>query len=58
LERFSARLRDEVELDALTTELLELVGDVMQPMHVSLWLRDAGEPKLIDAAGKGPVPAG
>jgi hypothetical protein len=41
LERFSARLRDEVELDALTTELLELVGDVMQPMHVSLWLRES-----------------
>jgi hypothetical protein len=40
LERFSARLRDEVELDALTTELLELVGDVMQPMHVSLWLKE------------------
>ena len=41
LERFSARLRDEVELDALTTELLELVRDVMQPKNVSLWLRES-----------------
>jgi hypothetical protein len=40
LERFSASLRDEVDLDALTTEFLKLVGEVMQPMHVSLWLRE------------------
>jgi hypothetical protein len=39
LGRFSARLRDEVDLDALTGELLELVGDVMQPRQVSLWLK-------------------
>jgi hypothetical protein len=40
LEGFSARLRDKVDLDVLTTELLELVDDVIQPMHASLWVRE------------------
>jgi hypothetical protein len=40
LERFSTRLRDEIDLDALSKELVSLVGDVMQPMHVSLWLKE------------------
>jgi hypothetical protein len=51
LERFSSRLRDEVDLDALTGELLELVGDVMQPEQVSLWLREAHGLKQRDASG-------
>lgn len=40
LEDFSTRLRDEVALDTLTSDLLITVSDTMRPAHVSLWLRD------------------
>ena len=36
---FSARLRDEVDLDTLTGELLAVVEETMQPTRASLWLR-------------------
>ena len=39
LEIFTARLRDQVSLDALTDELRDVVTDTMKPAHVSIWMR-------------------
>jgi hypothetical protein len=39
IEGFSASMRQQVDLDALTTELLAVVEQTMQPTQASLWLR-------------------
>ena len=39
LAAFSATVRDEVELDKLTAELINVVNETMQPASVSLWLK-------------------
>jgi hypothetical protein len=39
IEGFSARLRQEVNLDTLTVELLHVVDQTMQPATAEVWLR-------------------
>jgi hypothetical protein len=48
IDAFSARLREEVDLDTLSAELLTVVDQTMQPTTASLWLgpqRVAGSKK-------------
>jgi hypothetical protein len=39
LQDFSARLRDEVDLETLTAELLAVVNRTLKPATTTLWLR-------------------
>jgi hypothetical protein len=51
IEGFSARLRDQVDLDTLATELLAVTDKTMQPTTVSLWLRPPDEASKVHAPG-------
>jgi hypothetical protein len=60
IQAFSARLRDRIDLDTLTAELLAVVRQTMEPTGVSLWLRpptrashaNAMEPSTAQPAGR------
>jgi 3-hydroxybutyryl-CoA dehydrogenase len=45
LEGISLKLRDETDLDALRDDVVGVVGETIQPAHVSLWLRSETAPK-------------
>jgi hypothetical protein len=42
LESFSGRLREQVEIETVSGEVLDVVRQTLQPAHVSLWLRSQG----------------
>jgi hypothetical protein len=44
IEAFGARLRDQIDLDTLTAELLAVMDQTMEPTQASLWLRSPREP--------------
>ena len=58
IEAFSARLRQQTDLDTLTEELLAVVRETMEPARVSLWLRArAGAGPGMGASTRTAVPA-
>jgi hypothetical protein len=57
IQAFSTRLRDQVDLDTLSTELLAVVDQTMEPTRASLWLRPSppGSPGTAASAPR-PTP--
>jgi hypothetical protein len=47
VERFSGRLRDHIDLDTLSGELLAVVDQTVQPASASLWLRVPGSGREV-----------
>ena len=56
IEAFSARLRDQIELTTLSTELLAIVHQTTEPTQASLWLRPSA-PGPLDIPHREAKPA-
>jgi hypothetical protein len=52
IQAFSTRLREQVDLDTLSSELLAVVDHTMAPTRVSLWLRPPPPGSSAPARGK------
>jgi hypothetical protein len=57
IEAFSATLRNQVDLNTLSEQLLTVVQDTMQPSHVSLWLRPTAPDRKQQTTWRNPPPA-
>jgi hypothetical protein len=49
IQAFSTRLRDQLDLDTLSTELLAIVDQTTEPTRASLWLRPSASGSLSTA---------
>ena len=50
---FSARLREETDLDRLGGELVSVVLQTIQPEHAPLWLKPTGDPQRSESRTNG-----
>src|SRR5262249_34699547 len=57
IEAFSATLRNQVDLNTLSEQLLTVVQETMQPSHVSLWLRPTTPDRKQQTTWRNPPPA-
>ena len=56
VEAFAARPRDEVDMDALSAELLGVVDQTMQPTLASLWIRQTAQTSSDELGIRKPRP--
>jgi hypothetical protein len=52
LEGFGARLRDEIDRDALIGKLLQVVDATMQPAHALVWLNSSSAGRTVTMSGR------